>query len=293
MDKDFWKLEKEIRNVNKDNTPIPLFWWSEIKFIYKEKENYGDLLSRYLVEKVSGRKVKWVHPKKQPWYKFNKNNFLAIGSILHHASKDSVVWGSGIIDREHKVEKADFRAVRGPRTREFLINLGYTCPAVYGDPALLLPNFFNPEVEKKYKLGVIPHYHDFKLAVRTFSGNKDILVIDLMTLDVEEVTRQIMSCEYNISSSLHGLIVSHAYNIPCVWVEFSNKLFGDGIKFADYLESVQIKVYSPQFLEEGHTSLEPKDYFKSLSGLPEVQKVKELQKGLIQACPFIYNKMVF
>lgn len=272
--------------MNKGNTPIPLFWWSEIKFTYKEKENYGDLLSPYLVEKVSGRRVKWVHPKKQPWYIYKKKNFLAIGSVLHHASKESIVWGSGIIDREHKVEKADFKAVRGPRTRDFLIKLGYTCPEVYGDPALLLPQFFNPKVEKKYKMGVIPHYHDYKLAQDIFSRNKDILVIDLMTMDVEEVTRQILSCESNISSSLHGLIISHAYNIPCVWVEFSNKLFGDGIKFADYLESVGIKVYSPKFVEQGHTPLKVMEYFESLPDLPGIGKIKELQTGLIRTSPF-------
>ena len=273
--------------MNKDNAPIPLFWWSEIKFTFKKKENYGDLLSKYLVEKIAGKKVKWVHPKKQPWYKLDKKNFVVIGSVLHHCSKESVIWGSGIIDREQKVEKANFRAVRGPRTRKFLLESGYTCPAVYGDPALLLPGFYNPEVEKEYKLGVIPHYHDYQLAKKIFSNNNNILVIDLMTLDVEDVTRQIMSCEQNISSSLHGLIVSHAYSIPCVWVEFSNKLFGDGIKFEDYFESVGIESYSPQFLEEGNIPLEPALYFRGRPNLPERKKIRELQKDLMQTCPFV------
>src|SRR5690606_4854872 len=134
-----------------DKTPIPLFFWSERKFIFKDKENYGDLLSKYLVEKISQRPVKWVHPKKQPWYKWDKTNYLAIGSIIHHASEDSIVWGSGIIDREQPLVKADFRAVRGPRTREFLLGLGYECPPVYGDPALLLLKFYHPQVEKQYR----------------------------------------------------------------------------------------------------------------------------------------------
>lgn len=105
------------------NSVIPLFYWSEIKFIFKKKENYGDLLSKYLVEKISGREINWVHPKRQPWYKWNKTNYLAIGSIIHHASKDSIVWGSGIIDKEQHIEKADFRAVRGPQTRKIFLSL--------------------------------------------------------------------------------------------------------------------------------------------------------------------------
>ena len=86
------------KSYSKDQI-IQLFYWSEIKFIYKDKENYGDLLSKYLVENISGKKVKWVQPKKQPWYKIDKKNYLAIGSILPHASKNSIIWGSGIIDQ--------------------------------------------------------------------------------------------------------------------------------------------------------------------------------------------------
>ncbi|SFN32812.1 polysaccharide pyruvyl transferase family protein [Salegentibacter flavus] len=271
----------------KRNKYIPLFFWSEIKFIFKEKENYGDLLSKYLVEKISGREVKWVHPKKQPWYKWDKSHYLAIGSILPHATKNSIVWGSGIIDREHHVAKADFRAVRGPRTREFLQQLGYDCPPVYGDPALLLPEYFNPQVEKEYKLGIIPHYHDYKKAVELFEDNPDIRVIDLMCMDVEEVTRQIMSCERTLSSSLHGLIVSHAYRIPSLWIEFSDKIFGDGIKYPDYLESVGLSVYEPPFIKESLTTEEWISMFEKYPVLPEKKKVKALQQGLMEACPFL------
>ena len=117
---------------------IPLFWWSEIQFTFKKKENYGDLLSKYLTEKISGKSVKWVHPKKQSFFKFDKKNYLAVGSIIHHATKDSIIWGSGIIDNEQKIVKADFRAVRGPQTRKYLLEMGCDCPEIYGDPALLL-----------------------------------------------------------------------------------------------------------------------------------------------------------
>src|SRR5690606_27871931 len=101
---------------------------------------------------ISGKKVKWVHPKKQPWFKWDKTNYVAIGSIIHHSSKESIVWGSGIIDKQHPIEKSDFRAVRGPQTRKFLLDLGYDCPEFYGDPAILLPEYYNPEIEKTFKL---------------------------------------------------------------------------------------------------------------------------------------------
>jgi len=265
----------------KSQEQLPIFYWSEQKFIFKDKENYGDLLSKYIVEKISGKQVKFIHPKKQSWYKINKQHFLVIGSILHHATTDSIVWGSGIIDREHEVAKADFRAVRGPKTRDFLLKKGYICPAVYGDPAILLPDYYSPDVEKQFKLGVIPHYHDYETAKELFAENNDVKVIDLMTLDVEEVTREILSCERCISSSLHGLIVSHAYQIPCVWVKFSDKLFGDGVKFVDYFQSVNLKEYKPKFVNEA--SLQNKiNFFQDVQELPDKEKLHEIEKGLIQ-----------
>jgi len=266
--------------------PIPLFYWSEIKFIFKEKENYGDLLSKYLVEKISGKEIQWVNPKKQPWYKWDKTNYVTIGSIIHHASKDSIVWGSGIIDKVQVLAKADFRAVRGPQTRKFLLELSYECPEVYGDPALLLPKYYHPEVEKRYKLGIIPHYHDFKYVSENYMNNPEILVIDLMTLDVEEVTREILSCEKTISSSLHGVIVSHAYEIPSIWVEFSDKIFGDGIKYRDYLEAVEIPFYQAESLDRKLSLNEIENLFEKYPTLPEKGKIEMLCEELMKVCPF-------
>ena len=275
-----------LQPTTHNKKPIPLFFWSERKFTFRSKENYGDLLSKYLVEKISDRSVRWVHPKKQPWYKWNKRNFLAIGSIIHHASKDSIVWGSGIIDKKQKIAPADFRAVRGPKTREFLLNLGYKCPEVYGDPALLLPLYYNPPIEKEYNLGIIPHYHDFITVNKEYKDQSDILVIDLMTLDVEAVTTEILKCQKTISSSLHGLIVSHAYGIPSIWVEFSKKLFGDGIKFIDYLESIKLPGYQAEFLQEKKPVAELEALIEKNFNLPDPKVIEKLQGDLMENCPF-------
>lgn len=265
---------------------IPLFYWSSIKFEGKPKENYGDLLSKYIVEKISGKEGKWVHPKKQPWYKWDKSNYLAIGSILAHATKDSIVWGSGIVDKKHAVAQANFRAVRGPQTQKFLENLGYNCPKVYGDPALLLPEYYKPEVKEKYKIGIIPHYVDYQPVNKLYKDHSNIKVIDLLTTDIEATTNEILSCEKIISSSLHGVIVSHAYRIPAVWVKFSNKVFGDDIKYQDYLESVGLDPYKPESIDSALTIKELEQIIKNNVCLPLPEKIKELQEGLMKNKPF-------
>lgn len=265
---------------------IPLFYWSEIEFIHKTKENYGDLLSKYIVEKISGKTVIWIQPKKTRWYHFNKSNYLVIGSIIHHANKHSIVWGSGIIDNEQSVTSANYKAVRGPQTRKFLLKNGYSCPEVYGDPAILLPKYFNPEVIKHYALGIIPHYHDYEQVREMYKNHEDVLVVDLMTLDVEDVTRQILSCKKTISSSLHGVIVSHTYNIPSIWVKFSNKIFGDDIKYIDYLESVNLDVYEPRYISRKESVEELLNLIQTSDNLPSKEQIKNLQNGLVDSCPF-------
>jgi pyruvyltransferase len=267
------------------NYKIPLFYWSEIRFTFKKKENYGDLLSRYLVEKISGYESKWVNPNKPTLFGFNKRNFLAIGSILHNANKNSIVWGSGIIDHKQQIVKADFRAVRGPETRKFLLKKGYNCPEIYGDPAILLPLIFFPNVKKRYSLGIIPHYNDYHQVIEMYKEMEDVLVIDLMTLDVEEVTSRILSCEKTISSSLHGLIVSHSYGIPGVWVKFSNKIFGNDIKYKDYLDSVEIDLYKPKFLDKKKGLKNLLSLFESVQSIPEKFIISNLQEGLLKSFP--------
>ncbi|MFD2834222.1 polysaccharide pyruvyl transferase family protein [Gramella sp. AN32] len=253
----------------------------------KHKENYGDLLSKYIVEKISEKQVKWVHPKKQPWYKLNNRNYLAAGSIIHHANKNSIIWGSGIIDFEQKVVNADFRAVRGPETRNYLINLGYDCPEVYGDPAILLPNFYIPQVKKKFKLGIIPHYTDYNQIIQLFSKNTEINIIDLMTNSIEKTTDEILSCEKIISSSLHGLIVPHAYGVPAVWIPFSNKPFGNAIKYKDYYNSVGCINYDAPVFKSNYQIEDFINLFNSLFNLPEKSKIVKLKEDLMASCPFV------
>jgi hypothetical protein len=149
-----------------------------------------------------------------------------------------------------------------------------------------MPKHYNPEYKIKYNLGIIPHYVDYEKVMIQYEGLKDILVINLMTNNVEEVTDAILSCKKIISSSLHGVIVSHAYQIPAVWVEFSNKIFGDGIKYQDYFESVDLVMYKPLFLEGPITNDQLEMVFSSSNMLPKKDRIVQIQKQLMDVCPF-------
>lgn len=265
---------------------IRLFWWNEKIIQGKSKENYGDVLGKFLVEKISGKKVVFAWPKKFSIYDWFSPIYVTIGSILANVNHKCIVWGSGIINQQIVIKRAKFLAVRGPQTRKFLMNLGYEVPEVYGDPALLLPRYYNPTVEKKYQYGIVPHYNDYKIVEKWFENRPDIHLIDMMTNDIESKTNEFLQCEKIISSSLHGIIIAHSYGIPAVWQKFSDKVFGDDIKYQDYFESVQLDYFQPEIRTTVFTATEMELLFQKHPNLPEVQVLENLRNGLMAVCPF-------
>lgn len=204
---------------------LPLYYWQTNRFV-----NFGDYLSLKLVERIVGGRVK-VCQSKDPVQKF-----LAIGSILRCANTGDVVWGTGMNGKvmdanEYKFEHLDIRAVRGPLTRDFILNvLGIDCPETYGDPALLLPYFFpefvrdeNPE----YDYIIIPHYSEISLFPK-----KDYPNVVYPTEPWRDVVRKILNSKFVIASSLHGLVVADAFGVParCLKITDHEPLY----KYQDY-----------------------------------------------------------
>lgn len=268
------------------NNTLRLFWWNEVKIQRKKFENYGDLIGKYLVEKISKKNVVWVKPSAFSIFNWFSPIYVTVGSILTHVNKYCIVWGSGIISKNHPIHKAEFIAVRGPQTRKYLMSQGFEVPEIYGDPALLLPDYFYPIIQKKYKYGIIPHYNDMDIVKGWFKDNDNIHIIDLMTNDVESKTKEILSCNKIISSSLHGIIVAHAYQIPAVWQKFSEKIFGDDIKYQDYMESVKIPIYQPEIRITEYLESELEPLFNQFTSLPQTEDIEVLKKGLMDVCPF-------
>ena len=265
---------------------IRLFWWNEIKMQGKSKENYGDLLGKYLVEKISQKEAVWSKPSKFSIHDFFSPIYVTIGSILTHVNKKCIVWGSGIVSKEYPIKKGEFLAVRGPQTRNHLIKQGYEVPEVFGDPALLLPKYYNPKIEKEYDSGIIPHYSDYNKVKDFYKDDNSILLIDLMTNDVDKTTDEILKCRKIVSSSLHGIIVAHAYGIPAVWQKFSGNIFGDDIKYQDYFESVDIKPYRPIVFNKRMDISDLEMLFEGKEVLPEKEVVEGLCLKLMEVCSF-------
>lgn len=192
-------------------------WW------IKKDRNFGDLLTPYILDYFN---IDYQYSG------IESADIICVGSVARHARNNTIVLGSGMINgRKEKLNpNADWRFVRGPYTRQRVLDCGGSCPEIYGDAAMLLP-LICPEEEKKYDIGIVPHFVDYEYVKNTYP---DYNVIDVINDDPLEVAREITQCKKIISSSLHGIIAAHAYGIPAAWVEFSNKIKGDKIKFKDH-----------------------------------------------------------
>jgi pyruvyltransferase len=206
---------------------LPVYYWRGYSFI-----NFGDYLSIKLVERIVEEPIERYNKKNH----YTQQKLLAIGSIISMAEEGDIIWGSGVsgkvlnLDSYH-FKNLDVRAVRGPLTRKFLMdNFNIDCPAVYGDPALLIPYFF-PEFKKserpKYDYIIIPHYSEEFLFPKEKYPNAVY-----PTEPWDEVINKILDSKFVISSSLHGIVVAEAFGIPArlLKITFNERLF----KYCDY-----------------------------------------------------------
>ena len=218
--------------------------------------NFGDELSRIICERLINKdKYELV---------FNQNNIplniVCIGSYIHMAKNDSFIFGSGVrtpnnIEGGHKYSNLKVCSVRGPLTKEFLTNVKkLNVPEIYGDPALLLPKFYEPNIidNLKDKIGIVPHKTNYDKYKNNIDSAKYYLINP--TDKWENVINYICSCKAVISSSLHGLICSDAYNIPNLWLDEYKLVEGD-FKFKDYFASQERDYIKINNLNEYDSSL--------------------------------------
>lgn len=221
-----------------------LFWYQKYKGRdWFKGQNFGDYLSYVVVgEMLRRRKLKFSNSSKR---------MLAIGSVIHFACNNDVIWGSGVNGKmplhSHKYNKLDVRAVRGPLTGEFLQKKGIGFNNVFGDPALLLPHLF-PALKprpQKGKIILLPNLNELETCMQNCPEHMQ-LVSPLGHW--KNIVGAILSSELVLTSSLHGLLVSEIYGIPARFVLPSG---GETLfKYEDY------------YLGTGRTLVPPSETFK-------------------------------
>lgn len=223
---------------------------------WDKSPNFGDFMNPFIFESITKKKVKSAF-KVINFLK--KTEIMGIGSIISGDLKNSVIWGSGVISNDIKIKEGpkEVLHIRGKYSKKVLEKHGIKCPEIYGDPAVLLPEIVSPSLIKKFKLGILIHYYDnnnkFVLDfIKKFKSEEIIFINPLDNLF--EIIEKITSCDYVLSSSLHGLIVAEAYGIPSLRLK-SNELSGGDFKFNDYYSSIGLNKHNVLYLKLNEINL--------------------------------------
>ncbi|XP_075251655.1 uncharacterized protein LOC142344055 isoform X2 [Convolutriloba macropyga] len=221
--------------------------------------NWGDIVGPDLLEKLSGITVHAGRGTKATLY--------GVGSILQNALNDRgswYIWGSGLINKpkvpftspmtspmtsvgQNLTTNRKLFSVRGPESQVSVLALQGVMPFVAKDPGLLTSKIYPMERASKYAVCIIPHYVD-STTVTSALNKSDKAVIKIVPITVpydfknhvDDVPKDVTSCKKVLSSSLHGLIVSHSYGIPAAVITLSSKIAGGNWKYRDYYESLGI-----------------------------------------------------
>lgn len=280
-------------------------------FWFNRYVNLGDILGPWIVQKLindKGLEVEYsVNVTKLeslriilgallrfrlPEWKYIKRLFitqpvlLTVGSILDQCHTDCTVWGAGFQNENEICEKGKIVAVRGYETVKRLKDIGFLIPdnIAIGDPAILLPLLYLPKVEKRYKLGIVMHVNDKDYIQEHFSMYH---LIDVETDDVTGFMDDLCSCEYILTTSLHGLILAHSYGIPALWMR-KNWIGSDGFKFRDYFSSVSL--YFQDSLDAdciaGMSEERILELFAIRPSLPKSEVMASIRQGLLESFPY-------
>lgn len=269
----------EVNNPTVDNRVNLHFWDSRIEIGEQCPYNLGDNLSETIVSWMLEKRGLSLNTS------INKTKHLyAIGSIITMGYQNATIWGSGILEPLSRVRRffnsaecrhLDIRAVRGPKTRKVLQSIGHNCPAVYGDPALLLPLLYQTnevDLDKKLEYFIIPHFSkEMEYAEkygRSFIGS-------MITNDYSNLINQISTSNKVISGSLHGIILSEAYGIPAIFLR--DRAAYKDFKYEDYYQSTGRDNFTYATTIEEAIDMEP---------MPLPTNIKELQDGLLASFPY-------
>lgn len=278
---------------------IRLFWY--------EIPNFGDMLSPYIVKSLSGDNVSFYNPlsfkrvfrnyvsaikcllrgrtsiaKRQILFT-RKPVLIAVGSLLEHSTTHCVCWGTGMAQKMKIPSGGKFVMTRGFLSKAVLEDAGYKVESeTCGDPALLMPLLIRPDVKPiPNRIGVIPHISEIDEVKEYLKNENDKVIIDFRTKEYKPTIKKLLECSFVYSSSLHGIILCHAYGIPCLWFQYHVFAGGD-FKFNDHFSAVGITPYKPLDIEDIKRNKRLDDKYEAVPR----NTINMIQKELIKNAPF-------
>ncbi len=225
---------------------VSVYWWDRYS-------NFGDALGPWIVRRLTGRSV--VNGMRAAP---EARTLASVGSIVGYLSRDCVdIWGSGLqrplrapeVERLRSLRDVRVHAVRGELTRRELVDkLGWEVPAILGDPGLLMPRLYQPQLAASDdRVALVAH--QWHAAHFRDAHSEDIHCVDVRH-SPEQVVDEIASSRVCLSTSLHGIVIAQAYGVPWVWLHVEDSgLRGGRFKYDDFftvLDRSQVPVVRVQ-----------------------------------------------
>ena len=269
-------------------------------YYFQAEPNFGDLLN-ISVFKMFGLNIQAENIK--------NSQIIAIGSLLQTLfrknlsfikklqlkfQKPIIVYGSGFIEDTpldfYPLRKLEIIAVRGYNSLEKLKNFKNKNIIIskhveIGDPGLLSKYLVDvSNIEKKYDLGIIPHYVDKKNSLLNKIEVSNSTIIDIQQ-EPEIFIKQLAECKNVISSAMHGLIAADSLGIPNIRMVVSDKITGGDYKYNDYYSAFGLKQHNVINLSE--QTFTDKDVANiALNYNIKQEQVDKICKNLIEKFPF-------
>ena len=229
----------------------------------------------------------------------NEPNILICGNHLQDANKNSFICGTGYKLLKSKTLRKPKKIFlqRGPYTKELLTKQFTYNTGKCGDPGILFSHIYPANLakgfvnkSKNYKFGIVVNENEKKNSkINFYRKNYGGKIISL-SLKPEIFSEYLQKCEFVISTSLEGIIFSHSYKIPAVWIELSKDHLGNNFEFYDYLGNYGIKpinVFKANLWEKEYSL---RDLRSNASFYSHEEMVEDILKSFSEVKKFIENK---
>jgi hypothetical protein len=256
-------------------SPIKLYWCAHL---VHGRKNFGDWLSPELVRHLSGREVEHA--------KAGRADMVAVGSVLHRLpthwwNRRVDVWGTGLMHGDKPVcARHRYHALRGRLTQQ---QLGMPPVQAFGDPGLLAPLLCPrfAEIPKRFDIGLVPHHTDQSHpAIGDLQEHlPGVRVLNILS-EVPDFLAEMAACRFVLSSSLHGLVIADAFQIPNAWLTVGGGLRGGDFKFRDYYSAFGLGANTVTPEQVG------REFIDRVSAHHQRPGLVEMQRRLVQAFPF-------
>ena len=232
------------------------------------RKNLGDYLPMLLFPKFG------LQPNEKTISQSHNPQMISIGTILSLPKTQpytGIIWTSGLGGvLQLDLTKSKVYALRGKLTLKYCtLTNAQSDNLVLGDGGLLIDTLIEDKtpflsrttvrnrmlndmksldnidftkfiVDRKLKIGIIPHYIDQKNAKQIIEERNDGWKTNLKWINIcdpaDKIMKEMNECDFIIASTLHGLITADALSIPNQWVFFngSKRIGSKDFKYVDY-----------------------------------------------------------